>query len=86
MVVRAVCSSGSNTETAVWVGRSWVVGASTAKGCWPSSMWVSPSSYWGGFGVEYWVLLVSTGMVISRKHVCATDMSGKAKVQVSPIG
>jgi hypothetical protein len=73
MVVRAVCSSGSNTETAVWVGRSWVVGAGRAKGCWHSSMLVSQSAYWGGSGVEYWVLLVSTGMVISRTHICATN-------------
>ena len=27
MVVRAVCSVGSNTVTAVWIGRSWAVGA-----------------------------------------------------------
>ena len=72
MVVRAVCSSGSNTETAVFTGMSWAVGAGRAKGCGHPSMLMSQSAYWDGSGVEYWVLLVSTGIVISRTHVCVT--------------
>jgi hypothetical protein len=72
MVVRAVCSSGSNTETAVFTGMVWAVGASMAKGYGHPSMLVSQSVYWDGSGVEYCVLLVSTGIVIARAYVCTT--------------
>ena len=58
-VVGAWWLSGSTTSIALPVVYAGVFGAGSASAYWHSSISVSL----GGSGVEYWVLLVSTGML-----------------------